>query len=155
MMDVYRDCSSETSVHPNNKPDSSRQKHRQHAGTTMAVASLLATGLVAAEHAYILAIQMFFWTTPRGRRAFGLTTEFAAQTKTLAKQQGLYNGFLAAGLAWGILHPDAGFAVQLRGFFLSCVVVAGVYGGLTSNPKILMVQAAPAAVALGAVLLGL
>jgi putative membrane protein len=105
--------------------------------------------LVAALHVYILALEMFFWDKPLGRKAFGLSADFAAQTKTLAANQGLYNGFLAAGLFWGLALGQAGFSIKV--FFLLCVFVAGVYGGLTANKKILLIQAVPAA--LGLVLL--
>ena len=108
-------------------------------------------GLVAAIHVYILILEMFMWDTPRGRKAFGTTREFATASKTLAANQGLYNGFLAAGLIWGLLLGPAGKAVQL--FFLGCVIVAGLYGALTASRKILFIQALPAAVAMGAVLL--
>ena len=107
-------------------------------------------GLVAAIHVYILILEMFLWDTPRGRRAFGTTPEFAAASKTLAANQGLYNGFLAAGLIWGRSMGPAGRAVQL--FFLGCVIVAGLYGGFTASRKILLVQALPAAVAMAVVL---
>ena len=109
-------------------------------------------GLVAALHAYFLVLEMFLWTTPRGRAAFDLTPEFAEQTKALGANQGLYNGFLAAGLVWGIVGPDhLRFGFQV--FFLLCVVVAGLYGAATANRKILFVQAVPGALALAAVLL--
>ena len=107
-------------------------------------------GLVAAIHVYILVLEMFLWTTPRGRRVFGTTPEFAAESKTLAANQGLYNGFLAAGLIWGLTIGPAGKPVQL--FFLGCVIVAGVYGGLTASRKILFVQALPAVIAMAALL---
>jgi len=107
-------------------------------------------GLVAAIHVYILILEMFLWTTPRGRKAFGTTPEFAAASKTLAANQGLYNGFLAAGLIWGLLLGPAGKSVQL--FFLGCVIVAGVYGAFTASRKILFIQALPAAVAMAVVL---
>ena len=107
-------------------------------------------GLVAAIHVYILILEMFLWDTPRGRKAFGTTPEFAAASKTLAANQCLYNGFLAAGLIWGLSMGPAGRSVQL--FFLACVVVAGLYGGFTASRKILLVQALPAAVAMAAVL---
>jgi putative membrane protein len=103
--------------------------------------------LVAALHLYFLVLEMFLWTTPRGRKVFGTTPDFAEASKVLAANQGLYNGFLAAGLVWGLLRGDA--AVQL--FFLACVLVAGIYGGATANRKILFVQALPAALALAAV----
>jgi len=107
-------------------------------------------GLVAAIHVYILILEMFMWDTPRGRKAFGTTPEFAAASKTLAANQGLYNGFLAAGLIWGLLLGPAGKPVQV--FFLGCVIVAGLYGALTASRKILFIQALPAAVAMAAVL---
>ncbi|MGN6519018.1 MAG: DUF1304 domain-containing protein [Dokdonella sp.] len=103
-------------------------------------------GLVALLHLYFLVLEMFLWTTPTGRRAFGTTPEFAQASKTLAANQGLYNGFLAAGLAWGLLEGAAGFHIKL--FFLSCVVVAGLYGAWTVSRKILYVQALPAIAAL-------
>lgn len=106
--------------------------------------------LVAIEHLYILALEMFFWTRPAGLRAFGLTPEFAEQTAVLAANQGLYNGFLAAGLFWSLIWKEGGF--PLRVFFLGCVIVAGVFGALTAKPSILFVQAAPALVALIATL---
>jgi putative membrane protein len=107
--------------------------------------------LVGILHVYILVLEMFLWTTPRGRKAFGLTPEFAAQTKVLAANQGLYNGFLAAGLFWGLTLGPAGLAVKV--FFLICVLVAGVYGAATASRRILFVQAMPAAI--GLVLLAL
>jgi putative membrane protein len=106
--------------------------------------------LVAIEHVYILILEMFLWNTPHGRRAFSTTEAFARDSKVLAANQGLYNGFLAAGLFWSLLAPPL-LGVQLALFFLACVLVAGVYGGLTANRKILAVQALPAAIALVAV----
>ena len=103
--------------------------------------------LVAMLHLYFMALEMFLWTKPAGRRAFGTTQEFAEASKTLAANQGLYNGFLAAGLLWSVwLGGGAGAAVAI--FFLVCVVIAGVYGAITVNRKILWVQAVPAFVAL-------
>jgi len=93
---------------------------------------------------------MFLWDKPFGRRTFGLTEEFATASKTLAANQGLYNGFLAAGLVWGLCLGTAGFSVKV--FFLACVIVAGVYGAITVNRKILFVQAVPAVAALLALL---
>ena len=107
--------------------------------------------IVALEHIYILVLEMFLWTKPAGLRAFGITPEFAEQTAVLAMNQGLYNGFLAAGLIWGLLRKNDRVPVQL--FFLACVIVAGVFGGLTAKLSILYVQAVPAAVALAAVLI--
>ncbi len=114
-----------------------------------------ATALVAAEHVYILVLEMFLWTTPRGRKAFGLTADFAQKTKALAANQGLYNGFLAAGLVWGLIHPVPEFAEQLRLFFLSNVVVAGLYGGATASRRIWVVQMMPAIVSFSLVYAGL
>ena len=110
-------------------------------------------GLVALIHVYIVILEMVWWDTPRGHKAFGLTPEFAARSKVLAANQGLYNGFLAAGLVWGLFHPNAAFAFQIKAFFLLCVIVAGVFGAATASRKILFVQALPAALALAAVLL--
>lgn len=113
------------------------------------VGSIL-TGIVAAIHVYILILEMFLWDTERGRKAFGMTPEFSRSTKVLAANQGLYNGFLAAGLIWGIWLGDAGDPVKI--FFLLCVAVAGVYGAATAGMRILMVQTLPALIALAAVL---
>lgn len=115
---------------------------------SLTIANVL-VALVAALHVYILVLEMFLWTTPRGRRAFGLSADFAEATKVLAANQGLYNGFLAAGLVWGLLRADT--ATQL--FFLACVLVAGLYGAATASRKILFVQAVPAAISMAAVLL--
>ena len=112
----------------------------------MSTAAKAVVLLVALIHVYILVLEMFLWTTPRGQRAFGLTAEFAAATRVLAANQGLYNGFLAAGLLWGPYLGDAGPPVQA--FFLGCVLVAGVYGAATASRRILFVQAVPAAVGL-------
>ncbi len=102
--------------------------------------------LVALLHVYILVLEMFLWDKPRGRKTFGLTAEFAAQTKVLAANQGLYNGFLAAGLFWGLSLGAAGTSIVI--FFLACVLVAGVFGAATANKRILFVQALPAALGL-------
>lgn len=112
----------------------------------LATAAKVVVLLVAIVHVYILVLEMFWWDTPRGRRAFGTTPEFSAASKVLAANQGLYNGFLAAGLFWGLSLGDAG--VQVRTFFLVCVLVAGVYGAMTASKKILYVQALPAAIGL-------
>jgi putative membrane protein len=107
---------------------------------------------VALLHLYILWLEMFAWTTPRGRAAFGTDPEFAQASKTLAANQGLYNGFLAAGLIWGLVAGGStGFAAKV--FFLACVMVAGLYGAATVNRRILFVQTVPATVALILVLL--
>ena len=109
----------------------------------------IAVALVALLHAWFLVLEMFLWAKPFGRRTFGLTPEFAAASKSLAANQGLYNGFLAAGLVWGLALP--GDAVKI--FFLCCVIVAGLFGGLTVNRKIILVQALPGAADLALVLL--
>jgi putative membrane protein len=119
----------------------------------MDVISKILVGIVALEHLYILYLEMFLWTTPRGLKSFGTTKEQAESSKTLAANQGLYNGFLAAGLIWGIFHPDIAVGKQVEIFFLGCVIVAGLYGGFTVKRSILMIQALPAAIALVAVLL--
>lgn len=110
-------------------------------------------GLVAVIHLYILVLEMVLWDKPAGRKAFGLSPEFAQQSKTLAANQGLYNGFLAAGLIYGLLAASSGHEFKL--FFLLCVLVAGIFGGLTASKKILYVQAAPAALALIALFAGI
>ena len=112
----------------------------------MTLAANIAVALVALLHVYILILEMFLWETPRGRKTFRLTSEFATASKTLAANQGLYNGFLAAGLIWGLILGASGGTVKI--FFLACVLIAGVFGGLTANRRILFVQALPAAIAL-------
>jgi len=114
------------------------------------MASNVAVALVALLHIYFLVLEMFLWDKPRGRRIFGLTPEFAAATKSLAANQGLYNGFLAAGLIWGLALGADGHAIKI--FFLACVIVAGEFGAVTASRKILWVQALPGAVALALVL---
>jgi putative membrane protein len=109
--------------------------------------------LVAALHAYFMYLEMVAWDTPAGRKAFGTTPEFSAASKALAMNQGLYNGFLVAGLVWGLWLGDAGFAIKV--FFLGCVIVAGLFGAATVGVTILYVQAVPAILALVALLLGL
>jgi putative membrane protein len=106
---------------------------------------------VAIEHLYILVLEMFLWTKPAGLKAFGLTPEFAEQTAVLAANQGLYNGFLAAGLIWALYRKEEG--IPLRVFFLGCVIIAGIFGAITAKPSILYVQAAPALIALVVTLL--
>jgi putative membrane protein len=112
-----------------------------------AIANLL-VALVAALHVYFLVLEMFLWTKPRGLKTFHNTPEKAADSAVLAANQGLYNGFLAAGLFWGLVHGTPAFAFQIKVFFLLCVIVAGVYGAVTVSRRILLVQAAPAAFAL-------
>ncbi|MBI3701236.1 MAG: DUF1304 domain-containing protein [Afipia sp.] len=115
------------------------------------IANLL-VAFVAALHVYFLTLEMFLWTKPLGLRTFGNTLAKAQDSAVLAANQGLYNGFLAAGLAWGLLHPVAGVGFQIKVFFLVCVIVAGLYGGYSVSKRIVMVQALPAAVALGLLL---
>jgi putative membrane protein len=112
----------------------------------MTTAATVLIALVALLHLYFLVLEMFLWTKPAGRRAFGMSREQAEATKVLAANQGLYNGFLAAGLLWGLWLGAAGF--QIKVFFLICVIVAGIYGAATASKKILFVQALPAAIAL-------
>src|SRR6185436_18151347 len=106
----------------------------------------IAVALVALLHAYFLVLEMFLWDKPTGLRTFGHTAEHAAASKVLAANQGLYNGFLAAGLVWGLTLGSAGTSVKV--FFLLCVLIAGVYGAMTASRKILYVQALPALIAL-------
>jgi putative membrane protein len=112
----------------------------------MGIAANVAVGVVIALHLCFLALEMFFWKKPLGRRAFGLRPELAEATAALAANQGLYNGFLAAGLLWGLSLGSAGFAILV--FFLVCIIVAGVFGAATASRRILWVQALPAAIAL-------
>ncbi|MBI1890065.1 MAG: DUF1304 domain-containing protein [Burkholderiales bacterium] len=112
----------------------------------MTLLSNIAVALVALLHAYFLVLEMFLWDKPAGLKAFGQTLEAAKSSKVLAANQGLYNGFLAAGLVWGILLGGAGTNVKI--FFLVCVLIAGLYGAATASRKILFVQAMPAAIAL-------
>jgi putative membrane protein len=113
-----------------------------------AIANVL-TGLVALSHLGFLVLEMFFWDHPVGRRIFGMTPEVSAGSAALAANQGLYNGFLAAGLVWALWADRH----ELKMFFLGCVVVAGVFGGMTAKTSILFTQALPATIALAAVLL--
>jgi putative membrane protein len=108
--------------------------------------------LIAVLHLYILVLEMFLWDTPYGRRAFGTSPDFSANTKVIAANQGLYNGFLAAGLIWAVLLGLPGAGQQIAVFFLACVLAAGIYGGLTTLRRILYVHALPALLGLAAVL---
>jgi putative membrane protein len=117
----------------------------------MSVAANIVIALIALLHLWFLVLEMFLWTKPAGRRAFGLSAEFAQQSKALAANQGLYNGFLAAGLFWGLSLGSSGLHVKL--FFLGCVLLAGIFGGLTASRKILWIQALPAAIGLALILL--
>ncbi|TBO28850.1 DUF1304 domain-containing protein [Aquabacterium lacunae] len=112
----------------------------------MFIAAQAVAALVALLHAYFLVLEMFLWTRPAGRKAFGMNAEQAEATKVLAANQGLYNGFLSAGLLWGLTMGPAG--VPTLTFFLACVLVAGVYGAVTASRKILFVQGLPALVGL-------
>ncbi|MDQ2926718.1 MAG: DUF1304 domain-containing protein [Caldimonas sp.] len=116
----------------------------------MKLAAELLVALVALLHVWFLVLEMFLWDKPLGLKTFRQTPEAAAATKVLAANQGLYNGFLAAGLIWGLCLGDAGYGVKL--FFLGCVVVAGAFGAATVGKKILFVQALPAAIAMALVL---
>ena len=114
----------------------------------MRVLANVLVGLVALSHVGILVLEMFFWDHPVGRRIFGMTPEVSASSATLAANQGLYNGFLAAGLVWALWTDRR----ELKIFFLGCVIVAGIFGGLTAKTSILFTQALPAAIALAAVM---
>jgi len=114
----------------------------------MALIANIVVGLIGLLHVYILVLEMFLWTKPAGLKAFNNTPERAESTAVLAANQGLYNGFLAAGLFWGLAHPTPAFGFQIKVFFLLCVIVAGAYGAATVSRRILYVQAAPAALAL-------
>jgi putative membrane protein len=115
----------------------------------MRLVSQILVGLVAAIHLYILVLEMFLWRSDRARAAFGTTPEFAEASATLAANQGLYNGFLAAGLAYGLTADSPEFQI----FFLCCVVIAGLYGTVTASRRILFVQVIPGVLALLFVLL--
>ncbi len=114
----------------------------------------LLVGFVALQHIGFLVLEMFVWTTPTGLKIFRMTPEQAEQTAALAKNQGLYNGFLAAGLIWGLILAKQGaeHGTDVQIFFVACVVIAGIYGAITAAPNILFIQALPAALALGALL---
>jgi putative membrane protein len=121
--------------------------------STMHGLRIALVALVAIEHLYILILEMFLWNTPRGRRAFGTSEEFAASSKALAANQGLYNGFLAAGLLWSLSPTSVAFSTDLQLFFLACVLVAAIFGAATAKRSILFVQGVPAALALSVVLI--
>lgn len=116
-----------------------------------ALANIL-VGVVALIHVYVVVLEMFLWTKPTGRKVFGLTPEFAEASKVLAANQGLYNGFLVAGLIWGLVYPEPELGWQIQMFFLACVAVAGIFGGATAGWRILLVQTLPAVVAMIAVM---
>jgi putative membrane protein len=118
----------------------------------LTILSTILVGVVALEHLYILYLEMFAWNTPRGHRTFGTTPEHAHHSKSVAANQGLYNGFLAAGLLWSLVNPNVAVATQIQIFLLGCIVVAAIYAGLTVRRSILWVQGGPALLALLAVL---
>ena len=118
----------------------------------MELAAKILLGLIALEHLYFMILEMFLWTKPAGLKAFGRTREQAEESKVLAANQGLYNGFLAAGLGWGLMAGADGHTIKV--FFLSCVIIAGIFGAATANRKILWVQAVPGAIALALVCAG-
>jgi putative membrane protein len=113
----------------------------------MALSINVLIAIVAALHLYFLVLEMFLWNTPYGRKTFAMTPEYSVASKSLAANQGLYNGFLAAGLIWSLLDSHD-HAFELKIFFLSCVIVAGIYGAATVSRKIFFVQALPALIAL-------
>jgi len=118
----------------------------------MTVVANILVGLVALIHLYIVVLEMFLWKTPRARAAFGTSAEFAEESASLAANQGLYNGFLAAALIWGLIATDpTGFQFKVYG--LACVIVAGIYGAATATKRILLVQVLPGVLALVAVVL--
>jgi putative membrane protein len=113
--------------------------------SSMLTFALVLVAVMALLHVYILVLEMFLWTTRRGRKAFGTTAEFAEASKVLAANQGLYNGFLAAGLVWALITGGwEGYRIAM--FFLGCILVAGIYGGASANRRILFIQALPALV---------
>lgn len=119
----------------------------------MDIFATVLVGFVAFLHLYFLFLEMFMWTKPRTIKVFGMTKDLAEQTKAMAANQGLYNGFLAAGLLWGLFHNNLAIGFQIQVFFLLCVIVAGIYGGLTVKKTIIFVQAVPALIALIALFL--
>ena len=110
--------------------------------------TLILVGLIAIIHGYFMFLEMKLWEKKRIREMFGLSAELAKQTRMMAFNQGLYNGFLAAGLVWSLLAADANLKLQLQLFFLSCVLLAGVVGGITVTKRIFLIQGLPAALAL-------
>jgi putative membrane protein len=114
----------------------------------MSVIANILVAIVAALHVWFLILEMFLWTQPLGLKTFNQPLEKAKDSAVLAANQGLYNGFLAAGLVWGLVHPDPSTGMEIKTFFLLCVIVAGVYGAMSVSRRILYVQAVPALVAL-------
>ncbi len=120
----------------------------------MIVIANILVAIVAVMHVYFLVLEMFLWTKPLGLRTFNQSQQKANDSAALAANQGLYNGFLAAGLIWGLVHPVAGDSFQIKVFFLLCVIVAGLYGGYSVSMRIILIQAVPAALALVLLWLG-
>ncbi len=118
----------------------------------MNILSIITVSIVILLHVFFLILEMFLWTKPYGRKTFGLSESFAQETKSLAANQGLYNGFLAAGLLWGLVSTG-GYDALI--FFLSCIIIAGIYGAITAKKSILWIQAMPAAIAMACVILNL
>lgn len=110
----------------------------------MQIIIAILAGFIALEHLGFLYLEMFLWTRPSGRKIFGNSKEEALKTKVLAANQGLYNGFIAAGLVWGLLHPERDFGLEILLFFLVCAAGAGIYGGITAKRSILYIQGLPA-----------
>lgn len=119
----------------------------------MDILAKILVGLVALEHVYILVLEMFLWTKPRTLKVFGMKSDLAELTKAMAANQGLYNGFIAAGLIWGLFHNNLAVGFQIQVFFLLCVIIAGIFGGMTVKKSIVFVQALPALIALIALFL--
>ncbi len=116
----------------------------------MSILTTIAISIVILLHLLFMVLEMFMWNTPFGRKTFGLKEDYARQSTTLAANQGLYNGFLAAGLIWGLVSTG-GFDALI--FFLSCIIIAGIYGALTAKRSILFLQALPAAIAMALLIL--
>ncbi len=122
-------------------------------GNAMLILANTLIAIVALLHVFFLTVEMFLWTKPFGLKMFRQSLEKAKESAVLAANQGLYNGFLSAGLVWGLLHPNSDFAFQIKIFFLGCVIVAGLYGAFSFSKRILITQALPAMLALICVLL--
>ncbi len=116
----------------------------------MLTIALALTALTALLHLGFLVLEMFFWTRPLGLKIFRQSLEKAQNSAVLAANQGLYNGFLAAGLIWGLIHPDPDFGMQIKIFFIACVIMAGLYGAYSVNKRIFLFQGVPAVLALAA-----
>jgi putative membrane protein len=117
----------------------------------MQMAATVFVGIVAFLHLYFMVLESFLWNTPYGHKTFKMSKEKADHTESLAKNQGLYNGFLAAGLIWSLMPHDGAMAFQLKVFFLGCVIVAAIVGAITASRSILFIQGLPAAIALALV----